>query len=173
MYVYQLNHLQFVPAGLLLGYAVLRLARYLKKSGPMDYAIYLGLPAMGVVYMCQKLSCSHLFSIGYPAHPYILEQRRRVINKACFFAPFMMKNEIEFMHKKLSGGLRTEEDLAEKLREEEGTEKDANMEVKDLSADVKRKAEIEKIKKKMNRGNDKEEKEKEERSELKTSILER
>lgn len=41
------------------------------------------------------------FEIGYPAHPVIIDERRKVINQGCFFAPSVIKNEIEFMHRKI------------------------------------------------------------------------
>ena len=41
------------------------------------------------------------FELGYPAHPKIIEKRRACINKCCFFAPIMIKNEIEYMHSKI------------------------------------------------------------------------
>ena len=39
--------------------------------------------------------------MGYPAHPYIVEQRMHVINKTCFSYPQIVKNEIEYLHTKL------------------------------------------------------------------------
>ena len=59
-----------------------------------------------------------MFEIGYPAHPVVIEQRRRVINECCFYAPVMIKNEVEYMHGKLTG-VKTDEDLAEKLQQSE------------------------------------------------------
>jgi hypothetical protein len=41
------------------------------------------------------------FELGYPAHPKIIEKRRACVNKCCFFAPIMIKNEIEYMHSKI------------------------------------------------------------------------
>lgn len=46
---------------------------------------------------------SQLFEIGFPAHPVVIEKRRRAINQCCFFAPSMVKNEIEYMHSKVEG----------------------------------------------------------------------
>ena len=44
-----------------------------------------------------------VFEIGYPAHPEVLERRRKAINQCCFFAPSIVKNEIEYMHAKIEG----------------------------------------------------------------------
>jgi hypothetical protein len=59
-----------------------------------------------------------IFEVGYPAHPLILDKRRKCINSCCFFAPSMIKNEIEFMHSKIDG-IKSEEDLLEKLDDQE------------------------------------------------------
>ena len=48
----------------------------------------------------------------------MIEQRRRVINDCCFYAPIMIKNEVEYMHGKLAG-VKTQDDLAEKLQQTE------------------------------------------------------
>ena len=54
------------------------------------------------------------FELGYPAHPKIIEKRRVCVNKCCFFAPIMLKNEIEYMHAKIAG-IKSEDDLHERL----------------------------------------------------------
>ena len=43
-----------------------------------------------------------LYEKGYPAHPVIVEARTNVINKACFSYPQIVKNEIEYLHIKLT-----------------------------------------------------------------------
>ena len=77
----------------------------------LDWPTYFGLPLIYWIYSKSLVTSTQLFELGYPAHPTIIERRRRAINRACFFAPSMLKNEIEFMHGKLSG-VRTEEELA-------------------------------------------------------------
>ena len=74
----------------------------------MDVPAYFGLPLLYWIYSKSLVTQTQLFELGYPAHPVIIERRRRAINRACFFAPSMLKNEIEYCHGKLSG-VRTEE----------------------------------------------------------------
>lgn len=73
--------------GLVFGYLFLRAARMLKKTGPMDIPIYCGIPMAFFLWTGKASSAPRGFSVGFPAHPYILEQRRRVINQSCFYAP--------------------------------------------------------------------------------------
>lgn len=42
-----------------------------------------------------------LFEVGYPAHPYIFEKRSQVINALCHYHPQILKNEIEYLHRKI------------------------------------------------------------------------
>ena len=42
-----------------------------------------------------------LFEIGYPAHPFIFEKRSQVINNICYYHPQILKNEIEYLHRKI------------------------------------------------------------------------
>ena len=51
-----------------------------------------------------------------------MERRRRAINKCCYYAPSMIKNEIEYMHAKIDN-IKSDDDLAEKLTEEENSQK--------------------------------------------------
>lgn len=44
-----------------------------------------------------------MFEIGYPAHPFIVNKRIEVINRSCFKYPQIIKNEIEFLHRKVHG----------------------------------------------------------------------
>jgi hypothetical protein len=43
-----------------------------------------------------------LFEISYPAHPLIFEKRTHVINSVCYYHPQIVKNEIEFLYRKLA-----------------------------------------------------------------------
>ena len=45
-----------------------------------------------------------LFEIGYPAHPLIFKKRTDVVNKICYYYPEIVKNEIEFLSRKLAKG---------------------------------------------------------------------
>lgn len=82
----------------------------------MDIPIYFGMPLAYWIYSKSLMTMPSLFELGYPAHPWIIERRRRAINKACFFAPSMLKNEIEYMHGKISG-VMSQEQLAKILEE--------------------------------------------------------
>lgn len=110
---------QILPLALLAGYGFLRLSRALKKRGGLDVPLYFGLPFAAVCWSAKTATSCVMFEIGFPAHPTVIEQRRRVINECCFYAPGMIKNEVEYMHGKLAG-VKTEDDLADKLQEEEG-----------------------------------------------------
>lgn len=106
------------PVSAALAYGILRIARYFKKSGPLDVPLYFILPFIGLSWRIKAATSCVMFEIGFPAHPDVIDQRRRVVNQCCFYAPVMIKNEVEYMHGKLAG-VKTEEDLAEKLGEAE------------------------------------------------------
>ena len=53
-------------------------------------------------YGIYALEQKSIFEVGYPAHPFIMEQRMKMINKTCFSYPSIVKNEIEYIHTKLS-----------------------------------------------------------------------
>ena len=44
----------------------------------------------------------HLFELAYPAHPLILQRRGETINSICYFYPPILRNEIEYLHQKVS-----------------------------------------------------------------------
>ena len=99
-----------MPIGGLFGYAFMRLIRQFKKGSPMDWPMYFGMPLLYWIYAKMTTYQQKLFEIGYPAHPTIIEKRRKCINNCCFFAPSMVKNEIEYMHAKIDG-INSEDDL--------------------------------------------------------------
>lgn len=106
----QWNVFSGAPVGLTFAYAALRCVRLFKKSGGFDIPIYFGMPLLYWVYSKSHIYQQKIFEIGFPAHPLIVEKRRKCINSCCFFAPSMIKNEIEFMHAKIDG-IKTDEDL--------------------------------------------------------------
>lgn len=79
----------------------------------MDLPLYFGMPLLYWVYAKTATYQQKLFEIGYPAHPAIIEKRRKCINTCCFFAPSMIKNEIEYMHAKIDG-VRSDDDIVAK-----------------------------------------------------------
>ena len=52
--------------------------------------------------------------MGYPAHPWIVEKRTNVVNRTCFCYPQILKNEIEYLHMKLSENDKSKEHKFEK-----------------------------------------------------------
>ena len=97
---------------------VYNLASRVKKLGMLGVPLYIMAPFavwMNVKYKCFMRS---VFELGYPAHPDIIEKRRKFVNESCFFAPSTLKNEIEYMHSKIDG-VKSEDDLAEKIKAEE------------------------------------------------------
>ena len=111
-------------AGIAFGCIVLYGARCLKKKSALDIPLYFGLPFLWWGH-CRKMTMQpQLFTIGFPADPMVVEERRKVLNKCCYYAPEMLKNEIEFMHSRVDGiqidhfGEKCEGELARKLAEE-------------------------------------------------------
>ena len=92
-----------LPVGIGVSYALMRAVRTMKKTSGMDALVYFTIPLCYWLYCKKGFYQSRLFEVGYPAHPLIIEQRRKVVNQCCFCAPSMIKNEIEFMHSKLEG----------------------------------------------------------------------
>ena len=90
---------QWIPV--LLGFGLFRLTRRLKKASPTDIG-YFVVPYLYQNYGMYILLQKDLFEMGYPAHPYIIEQRMKMINKTCFSYPAIVKNEIEYLPAKLS-----------------------------------------------------------------------
>lgn len=43
-----------------------------------------------------------MWQIGYPAHPYIQLKRTQIINQACYKYPPILKNEVEYLHRKIN-----------------------------------------------------------------------
>jgi hypothetical protein len=92
-----------LPVGGAFAYGVLTIVRQFKKRSGFDWPLYFGMPLFYWIYAKSVTYQQKIFEIGYPAHPLILEKRRRCINSCCFFAPQMIKNEIEYMHSKIDG----------------------------------------------------------------------
>jgi hypothetical protein len=44
---------------------------------------------------------TRLFEVGYPPHPLVLEKRLEAVNIIGFYYPDVLKNEIEFLSKKI------------------------------------------------------------------------
>jgi len=106
-----------LPPTIFWSYLIAKGVRNMKKHGPMDFPIYMGIPMLVFLWF-DKFECSlKAFEIGFPAHPQIIEKRRKIINSCCFFAPSMVKYDIEYMHKKIEG-IKNNDDLGEKLKEE-------------------------------------------------------
>jgi hypothetical protein len=99
----QWNIVSGAPVGVALCYALLRSVRMLKKTGGYDGLFYFLIPLVYWSYTKSIVYHTSLFEIGYPAHPTIIERRRKVINESCFYAPNMIKNEIEYMHSRIEG----------------------------------------------------------------------
>jgi len=107
-----------VPIGVLYSSLIYQVVIRLKKKGLFDIPLYFCFPFL--IWLQAKYIGfqRNIFEIGYPAHPEVIERRRKCINDCCFFAPSMLKNEIEFMHAKIDG-ISSEEDLVERLLEEQ------------------------------------------------------
>ena len=60
-----------------------------------------------------------LFEISYPAHPVIFEKRTHVLNSVCYYHPQIVKNEIEFLHRKLAKAYHKAEDVVSKEETDE------------------------------------------------------
>ena len=99
----QWNILKGAPVGLLFAYGCLSVVGVMKKRTSLDIPIYFGMPFLYWMWCKKSVHMPKLFEISYPSHPTILEARRKAINQCCFFAPSMIRNEIEFMHGKIEG----------------------------------------------------------------------
>ena len=99
----QWNIIKGTPIGLLFAYGCLSIVGVLKKRTTFDIPIYFGMPFMYWMWCKKSVHMPKLFELSYPAHPTILEARRKAINQCCFFAPSMIRNEIEYMHGKIEG----------------------------------------------------------------------
>mmetsp|Transcript_23101 Transcript_23101/g.35777 ORF Transcript_23101/g.35777 Transcript_23101/m.35777 type:complete len:151 (+) Transcript_23101:274-726(+) len=85
-----------------LGYGIIRLVRRLKKASPLDVPIYGGFMLVAMLSGGFHMAGAQIFEIGFPPHPAVIESRRKCINECCFYSPGMLKNEIEYIHSKLS-----------------------------------------------------------------------
>ena len=81
---YEMLCKQWIPIGLGLG--LFKLTRRLKKGSGTDI-FYFVIPYLYANYGIFCVEQKQIFEMGYPAHPYILEQRMGVINRACFSYP--------------------------------------------------------------------------------------
>ena len=103
-----------IPVGALYGYILLKAVGLFKKRTMLDIPIFFVSPIIMMMYNSKCCYMPRLWEVGYPAHPVILEQRRKAVNKCCFFAPQMIKHEIEYMHAKIDG-INSKEDLISKV----------------------------------------------------------
>lgn len=91
------------PIGIMLAAAVVGGLGMVKKRGAFDVPLF-GMPAFMFYALAKKYQHqTAMFATGYPAHPEIIEARRKCLNGSCYFAPSMLKNEIEYMHGKIEG----------------------------------------------------------------------
>lgn len=110
----QWSILSGLPVGCIFGLMCLKTVGLFKKRSTLDIPLYFMLPVSYWIWCKKRTHANKLFEHGYPAHPTILEKRRKTINQCCFFAPQMVKNEIEYMHAKIDG-ISSEEDLISKV----------------------------------------------------------
>lgn len=69
-----------------MGLAIYGITRKLKAFGKNDI-IY---PVVTWAYLNYGIYCGNqpkMYEVGYPAHPYIIGERTKVINKCCFKNP--------------------------------------------------------------------------------------
>ena len=78
-------------------FACFKMMGMIKKRTTFDIPLFFMAPTIYISYYIYRFWTKHMWEIGYPAHPLIIEERRKVLNVGCFFAPSMLKNEIEFM----------------------------------------------------------------------------
>jgi hypothetical protein len=103
--------------GVATGLALYQGAGRLRKHGTLALPLYFMMPVAAWLVVRYHAFQKRIFEIGYPAHPLIVERRRKCVNETCFFAPSVLKHEIEFLHSKIDG-IKTEQDLAERLLSE-------------------------------------------------------
>ena len=108
-----------------------KLTRRLKKSSGTDMLYFLA-PYLYANYGIFCVEQRTIFEMGYPAHPYVIEKRMSVVNKTCFSYPQIIKNEIEYMHTKLSDHHRV---LAE-AKADMGEEKEKKKEGQEVADDT-------------------------------------
>ena len=87
------------------------LTRRLASKSKFDFQYFL-VPYLYLNYGTYLSSGRQLYEMGYPAHPFIVEQRTKVLNRVCFKYPQILKNEIEYLHTKIH-------DLHEEASDEE------------------------------------------------------
>ena len=77
------------------------LTRRLKAYSGSD-VFYFAIPYLYINYGTFVIEQRKLYEMGYPAHPFIQQQRTDVLNKTCFKYPQIVKNEIEYLHTKVN-----------------------------------------------------------------------
>ena len=63
--------------------------------------MYFIMPYLFANYGIFLIEQRKLFEQGYPAHPFIIEKRARILSRCCFKYPKIIKNEIEYLHAKI------------------------------------------------------------------------
>lgn len=112
MMQYQMLWKQWLPLGA--GAALFKLTRRLKKASGTD-VFYFAIPWLYCNYGIFCVEQRTVFEAGYPAHPWVVDKRMGVINRTCFSYPQIVKNEIEYLHTKLS----EEHARSQEIKEEE------------------------------------------------------
>jgi hypothetical protein len=89
------------------------LTRRLKKKSSADFLYFLS--GWAFINYGMFVEQQHkLFEISYPAHPVIFEKRTHVLNSVCYYHPQIVKNEIEFLHRKLAKAYHKAEEEGKK-----------------------------------------------------------
>lgn len=109
------------------GACLFLLTRRLKQKSATDFLYFLS----GYVFVNYGIFVEQqpkLFEIGYPAHPYIFEKRSQVLNMVCYYHPQILKNEIEYLHRKIHKPIKPEEKAKEEVETEEQKEEETKYE---------------------------------------------
>ena len=69
-----------LPMAILLSYVCFRSIRLFKKASQYDFPIYFMAPFAFYINSLYFSRSKNQFEIGYPAHPKIIDERRKVIN---------------------------------------------------------------------------------------------
>ena len=88
------------PYPICIGLFVYCLTRRLKKYGSLDI-FYFAIPYLALQNGAFNLGSKELIETGYPAHPWIVEKRTNLISETCYIYPAILKNEIEYLHRKI------------------------------------------------------------------------
>ena len=88
------------PHPLATGLLLYGLTRRLKKYSQYDI-LYFAVPYIFMQNGLFNVNSKAIVESGYPAHPWIVERRTKLLSDTCYLYPAILKNEIEYLHSKL------------------------------------------------------------------------